>query len=197
MRSADCLWSPLKAALCGLLALAITCGGIAAKPPQAYFLLTFDMLSHPGWPMDFRNYSLFIASPTHFTTALVNKVHRDIPGSRVLSYFDSISIPLKIGCSTGSPMGDNPVQRQLPDDPSGYYQSLRTGFNESILLRDLSKPGAQPYCLFPGLASYVLTKQSADFLVHFHADVTMVRHNYLDKCRMQSDWTKPFCIARI
>jgi len=124
-------------------------------PPQAFFLLSYDMLSRPTWPSSYRNYSLFIASPTHFSAELVQKVHADIPGSRVLAYFDSVSIPLKVGCSTGSPMGNNPVQRPLPDDPEGYFKELRATFNATWLIRDLGR-GMEPICLYPGLAGYVL-----------------------------------------
>lgn len=103
--------------------------------PAAYFLLTFDMLRAPDWPAAYANYSLFITSPTFFSSDLVAKVHQDVPGSKVLAYFDSVSVPLKIGCSTGSPMGNLPIQRRLPDDPDGYYKQLRAGFNTSWLLR--------------------------------------------------------------
>jgi hypothetical protein len=56
-----------------------------------------------------------------------------------LAYFDSVNLPLVHGCSTGSPMGNNPVQRPLPDDPTGYYKGLRAGFNTSWTLRDMNK----------------------------------------------------------
>ena len=142
-------------------------------PPAAYFLLTFDMLAQSNWPADYRKYSLFIASPTFLSAELIAKVHRDVPGSKVLAYFDSVSMPLKLGCSTGSPMGNLAVQRRLPDDADGYYKQLRTGFNESWLLRNVSN--GEPLCPFPGLAGYVLQKASADFITKFHHDVTMVR----------------------
>jgi hypothetical protein len=188
--------------------------------PKAFFLLTFDMLSKPNWPADYLSYSLFIANPTFFNAELVARVHRDVPGSKILSYFDSVSVPLKLGCSTGalfprmpgpldrilaigavrsstlpvgttdkmarvhvllwrlilqgSPMGNNPVQVPLPDDPTGYYKELRQGFNTSWLLRNLDNK-SEPVCIFPGLAGYVLDKASSDFLVHFHQAVTMAR----------------------
>ena len=104
-----------------------------AATPQAYFLLTYDMLAAPSWPADYLHYRLFITSPTHFSAEMVAKVHTDIPGAKVLAYFDSVSVPLKLGCSTGSPMGNNPIQRRLPDDPQGYYQQLRAGWNASWL----------------------------------------------------------------
>jgi hypothetical protein len=70
--------------------------------PKAFFLSTFDMLSKPNWPADYLGYSLFIANPTFFTADLVARVHRDVPGSNVLSYFDTVSVPLKLSCSTGA-----------------------------------------------------------------------------------------------
>ena len=66
---------------------------------------------------------------------MVAKVHKDIPGAKVLAYFDAVDIPIIKGCSTGSPMGTNPVQRPLPDDPTGYYKELRANFNLSWLVR--------------------------------------------------------------
>ena len=146
-------------------------------PPQAFFLLSYDMLSRPTWPSSYRNYSLFIASPTHFSAELVQKVHADIPGSRVLAYFDSVSIPLKVGCSTGSPMGNNPVQRPLPDDPEGYFKELRATFNATWLIRDLGR-GMEPICLYPGLAGYVLQQESADSIARFHAAVTKAEYGF-------------------
>ena len=142
--------------------------------PAAYFLLTFDMLRAPDWPAAYANYSLFITSPTFFSSDLVAKVHQDVPGSKVLAYFDSVSVPLKIGCSTGSPMGNLPIQRRLPDDPDGYYKQLRAGFNTSWLLRSADGK-LEPLCPFPGLAGYVLMQESADYLAKFHRDVTMAR----------------------
>jgi hypothetical protein len=53
-----------------------------------------------GWPHDYQQYSLFITSPTRFTEALVDQVHADVPGSKVLAYFDSTSIPLVEGETT-------------------------------------------------------------------------------------------------
>ena len=74
-----------------------------AQPPlaggqnRAYFLLTYDMLSTAGWPANFVQYGLFITQPTHFTSELVSKVKRDIPGAKVLAYFDAVNIPIKAG----------------------------------------------------------------------------------------------------
>ena len=167
------------------LLLAGLAPSIGAATPQAYFLLTYDMLAAPSWPADYRHSSrtgtvhhrLFITSPTHFSAELVDKVHTDIPGAKVLAYFDSVSVPLKLGCSTGSPMGNNPIQRRLPDDPQGYYEQLRAGWNASWLLRELKPDGAAPtpLCIFPGLAGYVLQKDSAEFIAKFHHDVTKSR----------------------
>lgn len=71
-------------------------------------------------------------------------------------------------------MGNNPVQRPLPDDPTGYYKELRSGFNTSWTLRNLNK-SMETICVYDGLAAYVLTRESADFLVGFHSTVTMAR----------------------
>jgi len=96
----------------------------SAIPPSAYFLLNYEDLTSPTWPSDYLQYSIFIASPTHMTAELVNKVRTDVPGARVLAYFDSIDIPVVEGCSTGSPMGNLPIQKELPDDPEGFYKDL-------------------------------------------------------------------------
>ena len=73
-------------------------------------------------------------------------------------------------------MGNNPVQRLLPDDPNGYYAPLRAAWDVTWTLRDLDQPsGNQTLCLFPGLASYVLTRASADASVAFHRAVTFRR----------------------
>ena len=76
-----------------LAALAVLAELVAGATPNAYFLLTYDMLSRPDWPESYANYSLFIASPTHFDAQLVQQVHSDVPGSRVLAYWDTVSVP--------------------------------------------------------------------------------------------------------
>lgn len=175
-----------------LAALAVLAELAVAATPNAYFLLTFDMLSSPDWPASYANYSLFIASPTHFDAQLVQQVHRDVPGSRVLAYWDTVSVPLKEGCSTGSPMGNNPVQRLLPDDPTGYYAQLRETFSSGWTLRQLLQTPegtTKTLCYYPGLASYVLTQHSADAIVEFHKNVTLRRGFdglYLDM--LTDDW---------
>ena len=35
------------------------------------------------WPADYAHYSVFITNPTHFTRALVSRVHKDVPGAKV------------------------------------------------------------------------------------------------------------------
>ena len=153
------------------------CGFAAAAAPSAtpmaYFLLDYSTLNSSSWPSNFTSYSIFIASPTHFTRELVDKVHRDIPGSRILAYTDSADQPLVDGCSTGSPMGNLAIQKRLPDDPEGYYKQLRAGFKPEWLVRNLSSSPPSPVCFFPGLASFVMNKDSIDFLVGFHQNVTI------------------------
>jgi len=181
-------------------ALALGCLGVASAGAghkqalprstggRAYFLLTFDMLSEPGWPAKFAHYGLFITQPTHFTAELVRKVKRDVPGAKVLAYFDAVNIPIIAGCSTGSPMGNNPVQRSLPDDPAGYYKQLRSTFQESWVIRDLGNKST-PICVYPGLAGYVLMQESADAIVAFHKAVTLARgYDGLYVDMLTDDW---------
>lgn len=85
-------------------------------------------------------------------------------------------------------MGTNPVQRPLPDDPTGYYKELRANWNMSWLVLDLGNQSGS-LCYYPGLASYVLFKESADMLVRFHANVTVKRGYdgmYIDE--LTDDW---------
>ena len=74
-------------------------------------------------------------------------------------------------------MGNLPIQRRLPDDPDGYYKQLRQGFKHEWLVRNLSDNGA-PVCYFPGLAAMCMMKESADFLVRFHKQVTIDEYNF-------------------
>jgi hypothetical protein len=46
-------------------------------------------------------------------------------------------------------MGNNPVQRPLPDDPTGYYKELRAGFDLRWTLRNLGNKSAT-LCYYPG-----------------------------------------------
>ena len=65
--------------------LALLMLGVASGSgvPNAYFLLTFDMLARPDWPAKYANVSLFIASPTHFDDALVAQVQVRLTGRPV------------------------------------------------------------------------------------------------------------------
>jgi len=72
-------------------------------------------------------------------------------------------------------MGTNPVQRPLPDDPNGYYRDLRTAFDVKWTIREFNSTGSTTLCFYPGLASYVLNKDTADATVIFHKEVTMKR----------------------
>ena len=89
------------------------------------------------------------------------------------------------GCSTGSPMGTNPVQRRLPDDPTGYYKTLRAAWDRNWQLGLLANTTTgssttnttitgkfPPICVYPGLAAYVVQKASADAIAAFHRSVT-------------------------
>jgi hypothetical protein len=187
------------------LLITVTCstgllGANGTQIPSAYFLLDFSMLSSPSWPTAFQNYTLFIASPTHMTRELVDKVHNDIPGSRILAYTDSNDQPLVWGCSTGSPMGNLAIQKRLPDDPEGYYKPLRAGWKREWSMRDITDPHSpKPVCFFPGLAAFVPSKPSIDFLVGFHRNVTIAERGfdgiYMDV--LGSDWGQGWTIASL
>ena len=66
-----------------------------------YFLLTAATLKEPDWPSAYAEYTLFEASPAAgvFGAAEVAQVKKDVPGSRVIAYFDSQNAPIKKGCS--------------------------------------------------------------------------------------------------
>ena len=79
---------------------------------QAFYILFAENVLSPQWPqklcqnngrgaqgtecVDARKYQngVFIASPQNFTTDLIAKVKKDVPGSSVVAYWDFGDIPL-------------------------------------------------------------------------------------------------------
>lgn len=172
------------AATAAAVLLAVACaaaatGGVPHAPTpnsrtllRAYYILSMDDLSSPTWPAAFASYSTFIVQPLNFTRAMVDKVRTDIPGSRVLAYFDSQDIPIKSGCSTGDPMGDKPGRMFPGDGP--YYEALRDAFPAKWAVYQLPANGdaVDTVCLYPGLAAYFPMADSVAALAKFHFDIT-------------------------
>ena len=159
--------------LCTLAALVLAPSSAHADA-GAYFLLTAEDVDGPAWPRNFTSYSLFVASPAGLTKQHVAKIHTDVPHAKVLAYFDTQEMPLITGCSTGSPMGCNPKQRPIPDDPV-YLGALRKAFPSTMMLRNLSTAPPSAICFFPCLASWIPYPASIAAVTRFHVEHTMPR----------------------
>ena len=103
----------------------------AALGVQAFYILFANQIDSPTWPdkvcqnsghgpqgsecVDARQYKdgVFIASPQNMTAAHIAKIKRDVPGAKVVGYWDFGGMPLYANpdvCPfcTGHVMGDKP-----------------------------------------------------------------------------------------
>ena len=122
----------------------------------------------PDWPAAYRNYSVFVASPS-LTRADVDQVHADIPVSKVLAYY----------CSSWVYLGGSACNM------SRYH--MRDYFNASDAITNIDT--GQPACIVfgpsGGVAGYVFSKRTADTIANYHQQVTLRAANwdgiYLDE----------------
>ena len=121
----------------------------------AYFLLSTIELNSAQWPAGYRNYSLFVGHPM-LTSEQVNKVHRDIPNSKVLAYYCSSWVYLGKGCSLDR------------------YE-MKDYFNASLAITNLDtgEPACVTFGPSGGIAGYVFSRASADAIATYHREVTL------------------------
>jgi len=124
------------------------------------------------WPKAYTPFHVFITQPLNFTQKMIHEV-KDKTGALLLLYWDSQHTPaLAIGCSTGDVEGDAPGKLVPHSNQGEYAYKMRSmGFSPEYAVRPIPLNYSNPIvCRYPGLASYVLMKKSADVIVDFIAD---------------------------
>jgi hypothetical protein len=128
--------------------------------PEAFFVLHGTDIRGVGFPEDYLHYRIFVCDPS-LSPFDVAEVRRRIPGAVLLAYTNTQDVPL--GFHLGNP----------------YYNALAAVFDSSLCVRDLttgnvvrqyaatSVPGS-------GMPHYIVQETTAEILVAFHRDVTML-----------------------
>lgn len=143
----------------------------AVPADQAFFTLHGTDIRSAGWPGNYSRFSLFVCDPS-LTAEQIAEIRADIPGARLLAYFNIQDIPLHM----------------YPGNP--YHAALDAVFDSSLCMINLDDGSivhVQGYTGVPGSGQphYVLRPESVEILVAFHRDVTMSGDwdgMYLDQC---------------
>jgi len=136
--------------------------------------------------LGYEEFSVFIVQPQNITSGLVQKIKKTT-GATVLAYWDSIHIPIKVGCSTGHVMGDRPGRNCPTSYPCGagnYSTTINYIFPPNYALNMINSNGTNSIiCDYPGLATYIPSQDSANIIANFLSDVildTQMDGIYLD-----------------
>jgi hypothetical protein len=162
---------------------------------QAFYILFASQIQSRDWPHKicqnggrgpqgtecvngaaYKN-GVFITSPQNITKALVEKVKSDIPGSRVLAYWDFGDIPIQGRTTIECPfcrahiMGDRPGRNCSTTYRCGsspFLTALQSVFPAELAVHDITDglPG-QMIESYPGLPKYVWNNRSAPLLADF------------------------------
>jgi hypothetical protein len=130
---------------------------------RASFILGLDDLKSPDWPTRWANYSLFVCQP-QLEEEHLQKIRRDIPGAKLLAYFDTQFAMIDSGCATSG--------------NASYFKALNRYFKPQMAITDLHT--GLPICLQPHRgwagtqpAGWVAFPNSVDAMAAFHREVTM------------------------
>jgi len=132
--------------------------------PRMYFMLQSSDLRESDWPSHYLDYKLFVCNPA-MTATDIAEVRQAVPAAMLLAYFDLQSLPL--------------YEYSEP-----YYQALTATVDSSLCMINLDDQ-----CMLKledwRNPEIILNQTSADLLVAFHRDVTMLQDwdgIYLDQC---------------
>ena len=163
---------------------------------QAFYILFADQVTSPDWPdricqnagvgpqgsecvpaSKYRD-GVFIASPAGLSKEMIAKVRADVPGSRVVAYWDFGDIPI-VGrsqaecpfCHDGHIMGDRPGRNCSTTyhcRSSAFSDALQKAFPPQLAVHDITDgtPGVMVES-YPGLPKYVWNNASAPLLATF------------------------------
>ena len=198
----------------------------AASPPagtQAFYILFADQVTSPDWPericqnagvgpqgaecvpaSKYKN-GVFIASPAGLTKELIAKVRADVPGSRVVAYWDFGDIPI-VGrseaecpfCHDGHIMGDRPGRNCSTTyhcRSSAFSDALQKAFPPQLAVHDITDgtPGVMVES-YPGLPKYVWNNASAPLLAKFLSG--WLKDHGFDGLYMGARAQPPFAVVR-
>ena len=165
--------------------------GTSTVGTKAFYIIFSNQIgksNNPSWPekvcqnngkgpqgkecVDARQYKngLFVASPQNMTQELIEQVKQDVPGSKVIGYFDYGDIPLAYDADEcpfckGHIMGDRPGRNcstTYTCGPSLFLAALQKAFPRRLAVHDITDglPGVMIES-YPGLAKYVWGQESA------------------------------------
>ena len=162
-----------------------------------FYILFSDQVKNHNWPrklcqnngigpqggecVDARDYhdGIFVASPQNFTSTLAAKVKSDVPGSKILMYWDFGDMPIipadpsECPFCKGHIMGDRPGRNCTTTyqcGPSPFLTGLQHTFPSRYAVHDISEgvPGVMVES-YPGLAKYVWNNVTAPLLADYLA----------------------------
>jgi hypothetical protein len=171
--------------------------GTGAVGTQAFYILFANQVLSPQWPrpgslcqnggvgpqgsecvdpLAYKN-GVFVTSPQNMTKELVAKVKRDVPGSRVVGYWDFGELPIlasKEVCPfcTGHVMGDLAGRNCSTTYPCGagdFTTALNATFPAelAVRIRTWAHPQWRLVEGYPGLPAYLWTAKTAPLLANF------------------------------
>ena len=182
-----------------LLCVAAAAHAEAGQPPsagiQAFYILFSDQITREHWPqklcqnagkgpqgsecVDARLYKdgIFIASPQNMTSALIKKVKSDVPGSKVVAYWDFSGMALLPANESECPFCQGHIRGDRAGrncsttyhcGPSAFLSALQATFPKELATHDITDglPGVM-VSTYPGLAHYVWNNRSAPLLAKF------------------------------
>eukprot|EP00039_Didymoeca_costata_P031617 m.35663 g.35663 ORF g.35663 m.35663 type:complete len:367 (-) comp8923_c1_seq2:179-1279(-) len=186
------------------LCIMALCSSTRAVGKQSFYILFADQVQSNTWPekvcqnngkgpqgsecVDARKYSdgIFIVSPQNFTAELVQRVKKDVPGSRLVIYFDFGDMPLahseECPFCQGHIMGDKygrNCSTTYTCGPSPFLNGLQSVFPSKDAVHDITNgtPGVMVES-YPGLAKYIWNNKSTPILAKYLSDY--IKENQFD-----------------
>ena len=177
---------------------------------QAFYILFANQIDSPDWPhkvcqngglgpqgdecVDATRYKngVFVTSPQNITQAHVQKVKRDVPGSRLVAYWDFGEMPVTASpdiCPfcTGHIMGDRDGRNCTTTYPCGqgtFTEALNKSVPHELLIRRRTATHRQWQLVegYPGLPAYCWNKRLAPLLANFLGDWIKARRFFPLNC---------------
>ena len=177
-----------------VLGLVVSSAAVGTKAFYVIFSNQIGKENNPYWPekicqnngkgpqggecVDGRQYEngVFVASPQNMTKELIAQIKQDVPGSKVVGYFDFGDIPLAHddtecpfckGHIMGDRLGRN-CSTTYSCGPSPFLSALQKAFPRRLAVHDITDglPGIMLES-YPGLAKYVWGQESATAMAEF------------------------------
>jgi hypothetical protein len=200
----------------------------AALGVQAFYILFANQIDSPDWPHKvcqngghgpqgsecvdataYRN-GVFITSPQNITAAHIAKVKRDVPGAKVVGYWDFGEMPLYANenvCPfcTGHVMGDKAGRNCTTTYPCGrgtFTDALNATVPHELLIRRRTGKDKNWVLVeaYPGLAAYCWNSKLAPLLAKFlggwlagHGFDGLYLDGYVEADRIHIATTAPTC----